>query len=611
MRDTVRHSFTILFVFLLIGLLVGLTGSLVIGIWRNYLQTNMMEIFFWTLARNVNHHMSIFLIIALVTISFYSVLRLFRISSMRSIKYGVLPLSLLGVFYFYILPIWHTLANNWPRLIKLTGVPNVIVGLIVLVILLTVWFTILRKRAGLLWKDWLVRNFRRPVFILSICLFPVFINLLDLKMWSPSPVPGWNLILISLDTLRADHLGCYGYDKDISPNIDDFAFRGIRFDKAISQSSWTLPAHASLFTGLYPSAHGATHRKKNIPNSMRMFCEILRNGGYSAVAFTGGGFLDPIYGFDRGFSEYAPYEALDSEEVWNFIDASRSRPFFLFLHTYQIHDYFVPDEMVGMLDAEYQEEYGDFESIRPFLIKHIKEDLDSESRKVLAYLEERYDASILFTDDQFGSLLKGLEDSGLLEKTLIVLISDHGEEFGDHGRTHHGHTLYNEQIHIPLLMSVPDNRLEHVVVEEIVELIDVFPTILDLLGFPVPDDIDARSLTPILRGGDHSGDGLAFSEISAFDVRNYSVCDSSTKLIYYPETAGLDFPGSGRLETLSITWGFGWEEVVRPSGGDQLYGPLQQWYERMMTREAAVSKRGEISLNRNLQEKLEALGYIQ
>jgi arylsulfatase A-like enzyme len=594
----------------LMGVGVGTIAGVMTTVQNGYLAHGMTEIFFWGFAKDVNHHLAIFLKVAAWNVFLLVLLGLFRLHPVKIINFILLPFTVFALIFTYGQPYWPVFQAHPGRLIGKTSVMVFLSISVLMVLFLISWLFGVRHRLKGVWNGSFSRFFARPVTFLVICLLPVFVNLLDYIDWFDSDGDSRNLILISIDTLRADHLGCYGYGKEISPNIDAFAASGIQFSRAISQSSWTLPVHASLFNGFYPSVHGAVTKHRSVPLSFMMLSEILKNAGYATVAITGGGFLNPIYGFKQGFEEYRHFNGLDTVDVWDVIDGFRDNPFFLFLHTYTVHNYFVPPELIDRLEGKYREDFGELSRIMAFVDRHLTEDLDTESMRIMEHLRDRYDLSILHIDRQFGSLLDGLADRELLDNTVIVFLSDHGEEFGEHGRTYHGGTLYNEQVHVPLLMKVPGMAVRNRVVTEIIELLDVFPTLLELLELPVPGGIDGESLVPLVEGKRESIDGLAFSEISSHVTEKYSVCDTSMKLIYSPEIENLPLSGAGSLESFELSWGPGWKENVSTAEADELVDPFQEWYARMNRSREMSASAEEITIDPALREELEALGYI-
>jgi hypothetical protein len=606
-----RNLLAIVFLFVLTGTVVGVLAGAISTGQNGYFDREMLEILFWNLAKTVRHHLAIFTRIAAAGLALYGLLRLATISPPRAVSFGLLPLSALGILYFYGRPYWVIYRASPDRLVGKTEVVVYLVVLVLLMLFFIAWYAGLRKIALRAWRGRFESIVARPLFFLVLCAVPASILLLDRIDWSKRADPAWNVIVISLDTLRADRLGCYGYPKAISPNIDAFAAGCVQFNRAISPSSWTLPVHASLFTGFYPSIHGAVDRRRGISRSHLMLAEILRNAGYKVMALTGGGYLNPIYGFGQGFDEYGHLESLDSERIWEAVDAGKDIPFFLFLHTYRIHNYYVPDDLLDRVDPAHAERFQDLVSIMSFVDRYRLEDLDDTSREWLGHLVSRYDMAIFDIDRQFGTMMRGLEERGRLDDTLIILLSDHGEEFGEHDRTFHGGTLYQEQVHIPLLIRLPGQVTEEREVDEIVELMDVFPTILELLGLPVPPGLDAQSLLPRIEGGGMESDGIAFSEISSLVTERYAVCTNSMKLIYSPISEHLPLPGDGGVAPYTLTWGPEWSE--RPALGEAaaLAAPLREWYERMARRRAEAGTGDEIVIDPELREELKALGYVQ
>jgi hypothetical protein len=610
-RLVLRDITTIFFLFTFFGLVVGIVSGLTSILRNEYIDLRMFEILFWTLAGSVNHHLKFFLILAVINILIIFIPRLFGISQANSINFISFPLTTICILYFYGLPYWPIISTMPGKLLGKIDVLILTIILVLLVVFVILWILGLRKFAQVSLGNKLGRFFTRLSTITIVCLLPVGINLLDFVRWSKPEPPFRNLIMISLDTLRADHLGCYGYKTETSPNIDAFASEGVLFNRAISQSSWTLPAHASLFTGVYPSVHGAVSKKRSLPLSFLTLAEILRNEGYVTAAFTGGGYLNPIFGFKQGFMEYRHLHSVDSDEVLNYLEEHEKEPCFLFLHTYKIHNYHVPDDMKDMVQSEFAGEFKDLESIMSFVDQHLFLDLDDESWKRMEYLHRRYDISILHIDKQFGSLMDGLKDRGLAERTLVVLMSDHGEEFGEHGRTYHGGTLYNEQVHVPLIMKLPGVIPDGLIVNDIVELMDTFPTVLEYLGIEAPENIDGRSLALSIEGWDKTLDGLAFSEISSQITEKYSVLDTSLKLIYSPTIENLPLPGDGRLDIWELTWGVGWKESPLVSEENELLGPFDEWYERMKRYREMIPPGSEVTIDPALRDELRALGYVQ
>jgi len=309
-----------------------------------------------------------------------------------------------------------------------------------------------------------------------------------------------NLVLISLDTLRADHLGCYGYRKSTSPNIDRFAKSAVLFEYAIAPSPWTTPSHASVFTGLHPSVHGAgryiyedPYYDYPVEEREITLAELARQHGYLTAAYTEGAYVGAALGFAQGYELYSDKRARPSvcaEETFGsalrWVKAYGNLPFLLFIHTYEPHvPYAPPRRFAEMFDADFTDTGGAWP-------------LEARSQADRARCEAWYDGEIAYTDKVVGGFLAELEQLNLLEDTVIILFSDHGEGFWEHGRCGHGHTLYEEVLRVPLIVrlsgaSPPTGR-----VSREVSLTDVYATCTELLGIDHENPPDCISLLPLI-----------------------------------------------------------------------------------------------------------------
>lgn len=313
-----------------------------------------------------------------------------------------------------------------------------------------------------------------------------------------------NILLLDLDTLRADHLGAYGYRRNTSPNIDALARRGSVFLRAYAQSGWTPPSQTSIMTSLYPTVHKVNQHGQVLDPDIPMLAEILQQNGYATAGFS------QLMGssFRRGFDEYTwrdgawnegPIDknievAMRSMQQWV---VQQSRPFFLFFHTFQVHLPYAPLERFA------QRFGGDYEG--PLLGKNITEEVLKESGGVQATATDRehvvamYDAELAHLDEVIGRLLTFMEKRHLIDNTIVAVLADHGDEFGEHGiMARHG-TLYNEVIRIPLIFAgpkVPAGR----VFDQPVRGIDVAPTLVRLAGIEMPKIWQGSALDSIWEG---------------------------------------------------------------------------------------------------------------
>jgi len=317
-----------------------------------------------------------------------------------------------------------------------------------------------------------------------------------------------NVLLISIDSLRADHLHTYGYARETSPVIDRIAREGVRFEAAISPSSWTLPAHVTLLTGTPPELHGLTDPRRRLDASTRTLAEVLRENGYATAAFVSGPFLRSLYGYGRGFevwddvlaqkSKQDAHRGVTSPALVQRVDAwldewgaaGPRRPFFLFVHMWDVHyDYDPPPPYDTMFDPDYAGDVDgtDFETGARVHRRMEPRDLEH----VIAL----YDGEIRFTDAWVGKLLSRLQRLGVLDDTIVVVTSDHGDEFFEHGNKGHAKALYDETVRVPLVLRHPRRVPAGRVVEEQVRLADVAPTILGLAGVPAPKDFGTAADT--------------------------------------------------------------------------------------------------------------------
>lgn len=333
-----------------------------------------------------------------------------------------------------------------------------------------------------------------------------------------------DIILISIDSVRPDHLGCYGYGRATSPTIDLLASQGVRCENAISTTSWTLPAHAALFTGLYDSAHGLVDNGQRLAEAHVTLAEILGQAGYQTAGFFGGPYLHPVFGVAQGFGTYESCmtklpdnadERLVRLESRNPVSASHAditgprtlkkvktwlaqadeRPMFVFLHFWDPHyDYIPPKKYIEMFDPDYQgqvnvENFMSNRAINPYM-----------AQRDLQHVVALYDGEIRFTDDILGEILTELDRAGRGQQALIVLTADHGEEFFEHGGKGHQRTLFDEVVRIPLIFRWTGDLPQGATVTDQVRLIDVMPTILALAGVRLDTKVQGRDISRLLRG---------------------------------------------------------------------------------------------------------------
>jgi arylsulfatase A-like enzyme len=312
----------------------------------------------------------------------------------------------------------------------------------------------------------------------------------------------YNFILISVDTLRADHLSCYGYGRKTSPNIDRLAAESILFENAISQSAWTLPAHVSMMTGLYGAEHGLLFYDKGgekdkqsygtMNDSLPTLAGILKTHGYRTASFNDGGWVDPIFGLNKGFDTYKPegrYFRANVRKSIKWIRQHKKGRFFLFLHGYDVHQPYNAAPKFNVFHG-----YSGPQDKNKLIAQHqlIQDITSNEYEFILA----QYDACIRRADSALGKLFEFLQTEGLENRTVIILTSDHGEMLLErHGLWGHIYPLYEEILHVPLIVKIPGRRGTSVRTQ-VPASVSILPTVLDIAGI---DDPNARSDYNLMR----------------------------------------------------------------------------------------------------------------
>ena len=451
-----------------------------------------------------------------------------------------------------------------------------------------------------------------------------------------------NVLMVVIDTLRADHVSAYGYARKTTPHLDALARQGVVLENAISQAPWTAASVASLFTGLYPSVHGLDGGirwgpgqrsaggtlpfavQKVLSSGQLTLAEVFRRNGYRTAGFVSNVYVNSIFGFSQGFELYndeheeysknvsgAKRRAQETNRhVFEWLDQKPEEPFFLLVHYNDCHWPYNPPAPFG---RDYVAGYeGDLTPSRTTSIVETQgQPVKGLSDEDLAYLVGLYDGEIAYMDSQLGALLKKLGSLGLTRKLASVVTADHGEEFLDHGSASHGYTLYEEMIRVPLVFHYP-GRLAPRRVEAQVRLIDVAPTLFALAAIEeeIPSGMQGRNFLPLLQGKTASGIDEAFSEATYVGQKKALRTQNGLKLIYsFAQDKAMLFdlkadPG----EKKSLLNG-------DPSKGEPLREHLDLWVQaNQATRGVLYGAEGpdqEVVLDKETKERLEALGYIQ
>ena len=409
----------------------------------------------------------------------------------------------------------------------------------------------------------------------------------------------WNVLLVTFDTTRADHLACYGHDGIRTPNVDALAAEGVLFEQAYAAAPVTTPSHSTILTGKYPIAHGVRDNGLFVlPDSQQTLAEILGEAGWATGAAIGAFPLVRKFGLDQGFDHYddainPPTDnfladrslpksrlyfderraARVNEALDPWLEQHHADPFFAWVHYYDPHQPFDPPTPYDQL-----------------------------------YAGRPYEGEIAYADEVFGQLLDRLRQLGVYDRTIVVLTADHGEGRGEHGELTHSVQIYNTTLHVPLIVHVPGTEGGRRIGAP-VSSVDIVPTVLDLLGLPIPDDVQGQSLAPILRGeaGAEGDETLARRPLYA--------------------------------ETLAPRLGFGWGELRALMRGDRklIYGPRPELYDlgadpdelhdlidtetetaermeaelaRFLAENAAQDLDAAVEMDEETRQKLMALGYI-
>ena len=430
---------------------------------------------------------------------------------------------------------------------------------------------------------------------------------------------GRGVIVVSIDTMRRDHVSVYGYGRRTTPTLEVLASEGVAFEDAVTTAPWTLPAHASLLTSLYPSSHGAVDLRRGLPDDVSSLPRLLQQKGFFTQAVVTHLYLSKQYGFGHGFDgHWYNYDARAeqvTERAISFLRERGDRDFFLFLHYYDPHwHYDPPPPYDRTFDPDYSGE------TRGVWWEFKKETADSIAPRDLQHILALYDGEILYADRQLGRLFGVMREMGIYDKSLVVVTSDHGEEFLEHGGWEHQKTLYEEVLRIPLLMKLPGSKGAGRRVSRQVSLVDVAPTILEEMELPAVAGFEGRSLSGLIRGSEKTLDGPGGPADQAWAETQHTT-DDSHKL-------ALRQGGNGRKLIVS-RHDDGSEASVElydlardPQERDDLVAGEASWVEwalqqvdaylvRASERQESAAPAPPVELTHDQLDKLRALGYVR
>jgi arylsulfatase A-like enzyme len=457
------------------------------------------------------------------------------------------------------------------------------------------------------------------------------------------------VILVSWDTTRADRLNCYGYSaRPVTPHLDALAEDGILFENHISAAPWTPPAHASLLTSLWPSTHGVIgsfyefrdHGSRpqaftRLADRRTTLAEVLQAGGYATGAFTGGLTLDPQFGFDQGFETFRTTMFKLAEEnvgemrLW--IGERQHRPFFLFWHTFEAHAPYLgtaflsevlPEreaELLGAAVGRYAARFAR-KAVGPAWFPKMLKRRRAYTRDVT---EALYVGSIARADRWLGLVMGDLRQRGLYDRALIVVTSDHGEEFGDRSPgifyDAHGASLHREMVRVPLVIKLPGQGRAGTRVEALTRGVDVMPTVLDVLSLPGPAEMQGESLRPLWEGRETTP-RVAFAEALQTRHEQKAVQSLGHKLIVQINAGIVTRHGRAHMPTVLESRAFFDLRSDPDERRDLLVAPPRSRDERRADAfevtlrghlAAQKTETDEVEVGEELLEQLRSLGYVE
>ena len=346
-------------------------------------------------------------------------------------------------------------------------------------------------------------SLQKQLFI--VIYFLVFLFVFESRSEAKEGLP--NILLFTVDACRPDHFGCYGYSRNTTPNIDKLARDGVLFTHAFSPSAWTTPGMISIFTSMYPPTHGVDAKGRTLRDDVLALPEVLKINGYAVPVLPK--FVDISNYWHLGFDvvDKERFSGEEGEDLLKLLEAYKDQRFFIWYHYHGLH---LPYNPQNPYDKIFQEDIfsgisADTETVsvvkNKSVIKNNSINFDNTDRKIIVAL---YDGQVRQLDDFMGQLTESMKKWGILDNTIIIVTSDHGEELFEHGFIGHASTslnakLYDEIIHIPLIIWWP-KKVKHRVLDEFVKQIDIMPTILDMLGLPLPEGLQGYSLVSSIQG---------------------------------------------------------------------------------------------------------------
>ncbi len=437
---------------------------------------------------------------------------------------------------------------------------------------------------------------------------------------SPAPRPD-SIVLVIIDTCRADRLGAVRGPNAMTPSLDAFADQAANFTRTYSHSPWTLPSIASIFTSQIPMHHGAGGRLgdfRSLPEEAVTLAEVCRDAGLATAAVTNVQFLSPKFGMTQGFDHvdvHVPESNLHmrratetTDLALSWLEQNGNHPFLLVVHFFDPHlVYDPPQPYRGRFAAAGNNEtkenlFGMFGQIQKLRDGEIE--LTSGDYVRLGGL---YDGEVSYSDAEFGRLVRGLEDLGVASRAVVAVMSDHGEEFNEHGSFEHGHTLYDELLHVPLLVRSPGMVHGAVRISNPVALMDVAPTLCELIDISIPSSFAGQSLVAALEGGALPARPI-LSQGNMWGPEQVALRTGDWKIIV--ETVATDLEGEGekRFQLFDLHGDPGEQKNIAEDNPGQLEAMLEQLDELLSGQKAEGQ---EPALSEEERRKLRSLGYVR
>lgn len=527
------------------------------------------------------------------------------------------------------LPLWHT---AW----------KVVLGIGVVIIAFVVMTAVLARLLGMIYRPTasLARRLALPVVMcggsaaaLAFTTSPGFP-----AMEGGTGGKGIKTILFTVDTLRADRLGCYGYRRATSPVMDSLAAQGTMFLRARSQSPWTLSSIASFMTSTYPSVNAVLTGNNKLDRARITLAEQFQKHGVLTQAIVTNGWLQDTFGIAQGFDgfrhsgevfNWGRYQRMIwmrlARRFWperfpvnqtflakdvvdravDWIKVHHDRDFFLWVHTVDPHDPYQPPREYNTLfaDGPYKGRFKENSGLLHLLRTGAR--LSPEDK---AQLELLYDREVRYTDDQIGRLVEALREVGIWDQTLFIIGSDHGEEFWEHDGLMHGHTLYDENLWVPLIFRFPGAIPAGKVVEQPVRMLDLMPTILDMWGVPGSPEMQGISLLPLIRGEEAREAPVAFAEALLYFDELKSMVKDGYKLVLNPS--------SGKVMLFDLAddpkerWDLARTDSTR---AQQMLGELREWMRASAAQAESLPHTeggSKAHIDADTEAQLRALGYL-